>query len=284
MRWDPRGSAALKRAAGGLALIALVAAGCAYTGSVATGREPPVKIHVPDAVDMTWNDFHIHLDPTVLVWADQAGVDLRSVVVRSLERIEGALRGSPTAISIAAGSYWKIPNVGIGGDTNRTTGDVSISMDARRPTPVRQMLTIWLPVALAHELHHSKRILDGPGYGSTLLDAIVSEGSAEAFVREVYPNAPAIPWVQPLGPAQQRDVWRKARAVLAAPDDLDLHNTWFVGGGALPRWPGYRLGYAIARSYLVRRPTATAASLATLPSARIFNESGFAQAMDAPVR
>jgi hypothetical protein len=270
----------VKRAVGALCLIALLAEGCQYASSVAPGREQAVHIRIPDAVDMTWNKFHIHLDPTVLVWADQARVDLRSVVKRSLDHIETSLRGSPTAISIAAGSYWKIPNVGIGGDTNRTTGEVSISMDARRPTPVRQMLTVWLPVALAHELHHSKRIIDGPGYGSTLLDAMVSEGSAEAFVREVYPRAPAIPWVQPLQADQERDVWRRARAVLSAPDEMDLHNRWFLGGGALPKWSGYRLGYAMVRAYLNRHTEASAASLATLPTARIFSESGFVQAID----
>jgi hypothetical protein len=206
------------------------------------------------------------------------------VVRGALTRIEGALHGPPTSISISAGSYWKIPDVGIGGNTDRRTGEVKISMDARSPVPVKQMLTVWVPVAMAHELHHSKRIIQGPGYGSTLLDAIVTEGSAEAFVREAYPDAPQIPWVQPLPSGEERAVWRRARTVLSAPDDIDLHQAWFVGGGSLPRWPGYRIGYAIVRRYLVRHRGTTAAALAMLPTTRIFGDSGFAQAMSAPVR
>jgi uncharacterized protein YjaZ len=174
--------------------------------------------------------------------------------------------------------------MGIGGDTDRRTGEVKISMDSRRPTPVKELLTVWIPVALAHELHHSRRIIDGPGYGSTLLDAMVTEGSAEAFVRQAYPSAPVIPWVAPLPPAQKADVWRRARAVLAAPDDLDLHQTWFVGGGSLPRWPGYRIGYEIVRRYLARHPQTKAAELAMVPSAVIYAGSGFAQAMNHAVR
>ena len=270
----------MKRAVGALVLVALFAAGCQYASSVAPGADVAVDVRVPDAVDLTWNEFLVHLDPTVLVWAEQAHVNLRSVVTHALARIEGALRGRPVAISIAAGSYWRIPDIGIGGDTNRTSGDVSITMDARRPTPVRQMLTVWLPVALAHELHHSKRVVDGPGYGSTLLDAIVAEGGADAFVREVYPSAPAIPWVHPLAADEERTVWHSARAALGAPDDLDLHNQWFVGGQGLPKWAGYRLGYAVARAYLRRHANATAASLATLPAARVFSESGIVHAMD----
>ena len=71
-------------------------------------------------------------------------------------------------------------------------------MDSRSPLGLRTLLTVWLPLALAHELHHSTRVLDGPGYGTTLLDTMVSEGGAEAFVREMYPYAPPIPWVRSL--------------------------------------------------------------------------------------
>lgn len=271
----------MKRALAALFLVVLLLTGCEYANPVAPGSDQSVQIRIPNAVDMSWEGFRIQLDPTVLIWAEQAQMNLRAIVRRALGRIEGSLRGPPAAISIAAGSYWHIPNIGIGGNTNRTTGAVSISMDSRRPTPVREMLTVWLPVALAHELHHSKRILLGPGYGTTLLDAIVTEGSAEAFVREIYPRAPPIPWVQPLGAGEQRDVWHRARAVLSAPDDLDLHNQWFVGGGALPKWPGYRLGYAIARAYLSRHAGTTAAKIATLPAAQILGQSGFVQAMNA---
>jgi len=261
-----------------LGLLALTGSGCELVNPIEPVGTPAV-VRLRNASDLTWNGFHVHLDPTVMVWADESHVDVRAVVRGAVAHIEGALHGSPTTVEIAAGSYVHIPDVGIGGDTDRRTGEVKISMDSRRPTPVKDLLTVWIPLALAHELHHSHRIVDGPGYGATLLDAIVTEGSAEAFVREAYPSAPRIPWVEPLPPAQKAAVWRRARAVLSAPDDLDLHQTWFVGGGSLPRWPGYRIGYEMVRRYLAGHPKTSAAQLAMVPSRVIFAGSGFAQAM-----
>jgi len=271
----------VKRALVVLGLLALTASGCQLVNPIAPVGTPEA-VRMRPAADVTWNRFQVHLDPTVMVWADESNVDLRAVVRAAFEHIEGALHGSPTSVSIAAGSYLPIPDIGIGGQTDRRTGEVRISMDSRRPTPVKDLLTIWIPVALAHELHHSRRILDGPGYGATLLDAMVTEGSAEAFVRESYPSAPTIPWVEPLSTVDKAAVWRRARTVLSAPDDLDLHQTWFVGGGSLPPWPGYRLGYEMVRRYLARHRRTTAAQLALIPSASIYAGSGFAQAMNQP--
>lgn len=264
-----------------LCLLGLVVTACGVADPMGPDSTP-VAVHIPSAADMNWNGFRVHLDPTVLVWADETQVDLRSVVRSALERIEQRLHGPPTSISIQAGSYWTIPDIGIGGDADRRTGEVKVSMDARRVVHVERLLRVWVPVALAHELHHSMRIVKGPGYGSTLLDAMITEGSAEAFVRETYPAAPAIPWVSPLPAPAERAVWRRAQSVLSAPDDIELHQQWFVGGESLPQWPGYRIGYEIAERYLARHPRATAAQLATLTAKQIFKDSGFAQAMSAP--
>jgi uncharacterized protein YjaZ len=128
---------------------------------------------------------------------------------------------------------------------------------------------------MAHELHHAKRILQGPGFGTTLADALVAEGSAEAFVRELYPDAPAIPWVRPLSRAEAERVWDEAQLDQHQRTDAAMRDAWFFGGKSLPRWAGYRLGYAIARAYLARYPTVTAADMATLATADIFVNSAY---------
>jgi uncharacterized protein YjaZ len=202
-------------------------------------------------------------------------VDVRDLVVGELRKVEGKLRGSATAITVQAGSYKTIPDVGIGGYTHAASGEVKITMDQRSPVGLRPLLTVWLPVALAHELHHSKRILDGPGYGITLLEAMITEGSAEAFVRETYPHAPRRPWVQPLAPEQEADVWERARPLLHKSEGLAGHERWFFGGRDLPRWAGYRIGYAIARAYLERHPERTAAELATMRAEDVLAGSGY---------
>jgi uncharacterized protein YjaZ len=211
-----------------------------------------------------------------MLWEREARVDLVSIVRRTLEKIEADLKASPVGIDVQAGSYRTIPDVGIGGVTNQITGEVQITMDQRSPVGLRRMLTVWLPLALAHELHHSNRIVDGPGYGQTLLDAIITEGSAETFVREMFPNAPAIPWVRALSPAMQATVWHRAQHDLRSPDEGLLHDSWFYGEHGLPRWAGYKIGYAIATAYLDRHPGVDAAGLALLSTDEIYRGSRYA--------
>ncbi len=229
------------------------------------------KIEAPAPVRFTSNHLDITLEPTVVVWERQAHLDLESTVRRAVTTIQRALAAPPATISIQAGSYRVIPDVGIGGYTSPVSGEIKITMDQRSPVGLRRMLTVWLPLALAHELHHTKRILDGPGYGTTVLEAIVTEGSAEAFVRATYPDAPAIPWVRPLGP-DEAEVWHRARREAKDLDEGAQHDSWFFGDRGLPRWAGYRLGYAIAETYLERHPDRSAADLATMPAEEILAE------------
>lgn len=261
-------------------LISVIALGCTNTrfNAVAPGAEVQEPPSIPDAVDIEAAGFTVHLDPTVLLWARDAKLDLRTIVRGAVTRIEDRLHGSRAQISISAGSYRVIPDVGIGGSTDARTGEVLVSMDARSSLGLRTMLRTWLPLALAHELHHSTRVLDGPGFGTTLLDTIVSEGGAEAFVAETYPDAPKIPWVQPLSVRDERRVWHEARDAFARPDDTDVYERWFLGKHDLPRWTGYRLGYEIVRGYLKTHAGVTAADIATLQTDEIFAGSGYTNA------
>jgi uncharacterized protein YjaZ len=195
----------------------------------------------------------------------------------AITRIQRKLDAPDVDIDVQAGSFRVIPDVGIGGYTSPVSGEVKITMDQRSPAGLRRLLTTWLPLALAHELHHAKRIVDGPGYGTTIIEAIVTEGSAEAFVRETFPEAPAIPWVRPLGAKSQTEVWERAQRER---DDLDegaQHDSWFFGAEGLPRWAGYRLGYAIARSYLEHHPDEDAGGLAMRTAAEILSGSTFSE-------
>jgi hypothetical protein len=258
-------------------VVAVLTASCADAklNAIAPGNAGAEPFRMPNRLDLEIGPITVHLDPTVMLWGREAKLDLGAIVRHAERRIEGRLHGSPTVVSISAGSFFAIPDVGIGGYTDPYTGRIQISMDSRSPVPLRKMLTIWLPITMAHELHHARRILDGPGYGTTLLDALVAEGSAEAFVREVYTSAPAIPWVAPLARKQEADTWRKALPQLHSVDDATLHERWFFGKDGLPRWAGYRIGYRIVTAYLHRHPHATAAALAMRPSADIYRGSAY---------
>lgn len=109
----------------------------------------------------------------------------------------------------------------------------------------------------AHELHHAIR-WDGPGYGNTLGEALISEGLAGHFVLEVFGGEPEL-WEQlaldVLAPhrAEARHDWHVPR--------YD-HAAWFFGTGDKPRWLGYSLGFDIVGHYLKMNPEETASSLA----------------------
>lgn len=69
-------------------------------------------------------------------------------------------------------------------------------MDPAHPD-VRETLQVHPSGTLAHELHHCAR-LRGPSYGSTLGEALESEGLAARFDLEVHPGAPPYHWAKEL--------------------------------------------------------------------------------------
>lgn len=117
----------------------------------------------------------------------------------------------------------------------------------------------------AHELHHCAR-WEGPGYGHTLGEALVSEGLAGCFAQEVCGGAPepweclALPTVLP-HVANAVSEWDRP--------DYD-HAAWFFGTASLPRWVGYSLGYQAVSRFLQAHPAQRASTLAATPARAIF--------------
>ncbi|RVT85853.1 peptidase [Rhodobacteraceae bacterium CCMM004] len=135
-------------------------------------------------------------------------------------------------------------------------GLVFVTVDPDNPA-LRANADRSLERMVAHELHHAAR-WDGPGYGDTLGAALVSEGLAGRFAREVWGDVPE-PWEDL--PAEL------VRAHLAQADAAwDArgydHGAWFFGTGTLPRWLGYSMGYRLVCRHLEARPGTSAASLA----------------------
>jgi uncharacterized protein YjaZ len=179
----------------------------------------------------------------------------------------------PTPVSVNVNGARAIPEVGVGGFTDPGTGSVTMWLDPKSRIGVRATLTTWLPQGLAHELDHAKRILDGPGYGTTLGQAIVSEGLADAFSRQVFPATPRPPWTQALGPEELVRLTSLAIMNSDTTDSPDVHGQWFFGAGGgfggterVPRWAGYSIGASVVDRYLQAHPDATPASLTLVPA------------------
>ncbi|WP_191061192.1 DUF2268 domain-containing putative Zn-dependent protease [Geminicoccus harenae] len=154
-----------------------------------------------------------------------------------------------------------IPEIGMVGFAHRKSL-FSLSIDPENPNLSRCLTDGTLARQVAHEVHHCVRIA-GPGYGRTLGEALVSEGLAGRFVRELFGNSPE-PWEC----AVDVETLRKN-----LPDEAELsstnydHAAWFFGAsGKRPRWLGYTLGYELVGNWLRKSPPAEASVWIDVPA------------------
>lgn len=145
-----------------------------------------------------------------------------------------------------------IPEWGVGGFAP-VPGMIEISINPER------FDRDYLLRSLIHEMHHLIR-WDGPGYGRSLGEALVSEGLAGHFVLQVLGGEPD-PWDS----LRISQGW--ARQAMNEWSRLDYdHARWFFGKGDLRKWAGYGLGHRLVGDYLTQHPDASAAGLAEAPA------------------
>lgn len=143
-----------------------------------------------------------------------------------------------------------VPEQGIGGYCpNANT--IYISLDPSF-THLKTSIDNELKRTLAHELHHTLRWQD-PGYGETLLDAMITEGLADHFDLEVYKDNPQ-PWSIALSEEELKTMLKKAEKEFNN-KEYD-HFAWFFGNEELgiPRWTGYTIGFELVKKYLYKNP------------------------------
>lgn len=112
---------------------------------------------------------------------------------------------------------------------------------------------------LVREMHHLLR-WEGPGYGRSLGEVLVSEGLAGHFLTQVLGGAPdAWDAVRP-GPGclrQAGNLWARR--------DFDFAE-WFQGRGKMRKWTGYGIGHRLIAEHLAQASGEDAASLAWTPA------------------
>jgi hypothetical protein len=207
------------------------------------------------------------ISPEAARFGDDADIDLSTEVRSILERVDQLLQfSSDVAVRIAVDADAVIPEVGVGGFTDPSSGAILISFDPEHPIGTEQSITVWLPQVLAHELNHSKRILEGPGYGTTLGEAIVTEGIGDAFSLHAFPSTPPLPWANALQPEDLDQFSTLARSNATTTDTPDLHSEWFFGSGDIPRWAGYTVGARWVRDFLATHEDVDVVAATLLPA------------------
>jgi uncharacterized protein YjaZ len=204
----------------------------------------------------------------------RAGVDIDAIVGATVDHVDDALPGTLGAVYIDVEADEAIPRFGMGGYTSTSGSTVFIHLDPNR-RDFGSEIEARLPALLAHELDHSVRFSEGPGPSDDLLEAMISEGIADAFAGQAYPEAEPFPWDDALTPAQERRQWRAVQPVLHAGLSERLHQRWIIAGGAVPHWTGYTIGYHIVRAYLAAHTDSSAAELTLVDAGEIFKGSNY---------
>ena len=152
-------------------------------------------------------------------------------------------------IRIRVSSLNVIPEIGIGG-FNPNANDIILSLDPNFPD-INQSIATELGPIIAHEIHHAKR-RRSVGYGSSLLQAMITEGLADSFSIEIFGIDPPI-WSTALS-SSELDNWIETASAEWHETSYD-HDKWFFGISAeIPRWTGYSIGFKLVQDYLAQNP------------------------------
>lgn len=181
-------------------------------------------------------------------------------VKEAIGRVNNKVSISNVDIVIYDNPHGAIPEIGVGGYTP-DAHVVFISLDPDF-SQFEDTLSKELGRILTHELHHVLR-WKSPGYGETLLEALITEGLADHFDVEVNKNEPES-WCTILSKKQILDLLAKARKEF---DNKNYdHNAWFFGSEdkGIPRWAGYSLGFELVNEYLQKYPEKKPSNIYTL--------------------
>ena len=232
--------------------IHLLAAGLVLSGCASSTAPATCTVELPDAICLD-------LSAAGSLVAHQAVIE--EEVTRTLDAVQPLLGVTTLRISVIADPTMVIPEVGMGG-FNPSADEVRLYADPSWPD-LESVLRSELLLQLAHEIHHAMR-RRAIGYGSTLLQAAVSEGLADHFSLEASGGTSPPPWALALTPAELATWIPEVEARATGAYD---HAAWFVGASAsIPRWTGYAVGFELVRAYMEKDPTRRASALVGEPA------------------
>ncbi|MGH9324321.1 MAG: DUF2268 domain-containing putative Zn-dependent protease, partial [Vicinamibacteria bacterium] len=180
---------------------------------------------------------------------DSHKATIEPVVRETISAVRELLSVNGVTIRVTVGTAFVIPEIGMGGRTNGP-GEIQLVMSPDSAVLAQSLTTELFPL-LAHEMHHVMRIRTA-GFGSNLLEAMVTEGLADQFSIEVAAIEPPI-WSRALSEDELQIWYAQAREHWF--DESYNHDAWFFGTtGEIPRWAGYSIGFELTRLFLRANP------------------------------
>ena len=162
-----------------------------------------------------------------------------------------------------------IPKVGSGGFAPNSEWTRLAIDPFRKEEDIEYIIKNIIPLSVYHEMNHVAR-WSKPGYGSSLLDAIISEGLAIVFAEENWDLFKA-PWAK----YEQGEIKKYFEFLNKRNKDQDKnynHAEWFFGKGK-PNWLGYKLGSFIIRVVKNKNPNINLLELVHMDSKKIIKLS-----------
>lgn len=136
-----------------------------------------------------------------------------------------------------------------------------------------------LPSGVAHEYHHAVSFFSEDHKfttgAETLLDVMLAEGRAEAFVHTVYGRSPP-PWADALSEAQEKSTWIAMQPFLES-SGLEFVGSYLFGSedAGIPHWAGYTIGFRIVQSYLRNYPDEAPDVWSSISAETFLDKSGY---------
>lgn len=172
---------------------------------------------------------------------------LRVEIEGALQRIARFLPLSRLDVIAFAAPRLVLPEYGIGAYT-MGRGLLQVTIDPASKELASTERPRRLQAIMGHELHHIIR-MRGPGYGTTLGEALVSVGLATAFEEEM--GLPTPVYATRVNGTKLSSLAERA---LKSLDDPNYdHQAWFfgrAGDAAIPRHEGYSLAYRVVKGWL----------------------------------
>lgn len=165
----------------------------------------------------------------------------------AVNRITSLLPINDVDVVISA-SDQVLPETGLGGFCPEG-GLIYLKIDPNNSNLLERFSEEFL-ATLGHEMHHCLRWRT-VGYGSTLEEALITEGLACSFESEL--RSSGVPfYATALDETALREFWGKAKPELGS-KSYD-HVAWFFGSPSrrIPKHTGYSLGFSIVEKYINR--------------------------------
>jgi Predicted Zn-dependent protease (DUF2268) len=221
---------------------------------------------------------------TITAAADKAassvGVNLPKYIARTLAHISALLPGPSSFVTVDFGSNevagGLLPQMGVNGITfTVSSASIVVNFGPTAKVSVRRSLW-WLQRDLAHEVDHTARMAGpGDGFGTDLLNEMMSEATASVFDTAAYPGPPD-PFTQALTRSQECSMWTRERPLLYEPDPGgNAYDQWVDGGQGVLPMSLFTIGYHIAVDYLRMHPHTSVEALTALPAKAILDGSNY---------